>query len=209
MNNATRYKSVIVAWLAFDIIAFLLFAAVVSDVTFVKIAAFASLFLAGTVAAVALIMTAPQFAGSPPPLVGATASVAAMVYVPAAAVVALIFMAGAATGLAALILVQLLLLALFASVSAMMYWAVKRKAVSDAGVERRAAGVYGLLARAQALQAQMPAGSAEARSLERSVEEIRYFDKNSSVPADREIAERLMDLDEIYNPRPSAQPSPA
>jgi hypothetical protein len=51
----------------------------------------------------------PQFAGSPPPLVGATAYVAAMVYVPAAAVVALIFMAGAATGLAALILVQLLL----------------------------------------------------------------------------------------------------
>ncbi|MDR1081277.1 MAG: hypothetical protein LBQ79_10045, partial [Deltaproteobacteria bacterium] len=205
----SRFKSVIIAWLAFDVMSFLLFAAVVDEITLVKMAAFASLFLAGTAAAAALVMTAPQFEGAPPPLVGATASVAALVYVPAAAVVALVFMTGAATGFAALLLVQLLLLAFFVTVSALMFWAVKRKRISDASTERRAAGVYGLLARAQGLLAHMQPGSGEAQSLERAIEEIRYFDKNSSVPADREIAEKLMALDEIYSPRPASPPSAA
>jgi hypothetical protein len=117
-------------------------------------------------------------------------------------------MIGAATGFAALLLIQILLLAFFVTVSAMMFWAVKRKRIQDASVEHRATGIYGLLTRAQVLLAHMQPGSQEAGSLERSIEEIRYFDKNSSVPADREIADKLMALDEIYNPRP-ASPSPA
>jgi hypothetical protein len=128
------------------------------------------------------------------------AGAAALVYVVLATVVSLVFMAGAAVGLASLILVQLALFGLFAAVAAAMYWAAARKASSDSAIERRADAVYGLLARAEALLRRLPAGSPEARSLERSIEEIRYFDKNSSVPTDRLIAERLMDLDEIYSP---------
>jgi hypothetical protein len=210
LNNLTRYKSVIIAWLAFDILSALLFAVAVSELTFVKFAASAALFMAGTAAALALVATAPAGPGAPPPLVSAAAALAALAYLPLAAAVSVVFMVGAATGLAALVLIELLLFALFVAASFGLYWAAKRKAVSDAATERRASGVYGLLSRAEALLGRLPAGSPEARSLERTVEEIRYFDKNSSVATDREIAERLMDLDEIYNPRPdSPAPPPA
>ncbi|MDR1039517.1 MAG: hypothetical protein LBR80_04995 [Deltaproteobacteria bacterium] len=211
MNPVTRYKSVIIAWLVFNVAAFILFAVMIGEnLTFVKFAAFFAMLAAGAVAAASLILSASPFQGSrPAPLLAGTAGVAAIVYVPVASAVSLVFMTGAASGLLALILLHLSLAAVFIAASAGIYLAAKRKAASDAAVERRAAGAFSLLSRAESIMSRLPQGSPEARSLERSVEEIRYFDKNSSVPADREIAERLMDLAEIIDPRPAAAPAPS
>ncbi|MDR2612008.1 MAG: hypothetical protein LBG06_03950 [Deltaproteobacteria bacterium] len=207
-DAANRLKPLAIAWLAFDalvILALILFAVAADGLTPARLAAFAALLLAGTAAAGSLALPRLARPGAPAPLASGGAALAALVYLAMAFAVSLLFMAGIATGLAALVLVQLLLLAVFAAAAYGMSWAARRKSFSDASAERRADGVYGLLSRAETLLARFPQGSPEARSLERSIEEIRYFDKNSSVPTDRLIAERLMDLDEIFNP---AKPSP-
>ncbi|MDR3152999.1 MAG: hypothetical protein LBW85_01715 [Deltaproteobacteria bacterium] len=203
----SRFKPIVIAWIAFDILAFILFAAAAGgDLTVAKLLAFLALLGAGAVAAAALILLGSGLPRQGAPLVPVAAAGLAIVYVLLAAALSVIFMTGLLAGAVLVLLLQLILLALFVLAAVGLRYAFRRKAFSDAGTERRADLALGLLSRAQALLAKIPEGSPEAKSLEASIEEIRYFDKNSSVPSDRLIADKLVDLEAIFSPAPASGP---
>jgi hypothetical protein len=202
----TRFKKVLLVWAVLVFISGLIYA-MASGSGLSSLLGFFFLLLAETVAAAAFVfyLMNPQKMGSPLMTTGLISST--ILYLVVSAIISLVFITGLTSAIRFLVAPQIILLVLFVSV--VLIFMLSSKSNKDAQVERRVSLVVGMEQRARSIHAKLAGKNPEAaRLLEKIIEEIKYFDKNSEVRTDKTITDKLLDLDNIISsPPPQASAS--
>jgi hypothetical protein len=202
-----RFKKVILIWAVLIFISGLIFA-MASGTGFPSLLGFFFLLLAETVAAAAFVfyLMTPQRLNSPLLATGLISTT--VLYLAVSAIISLIYITGLSTTIRYLVAPQVILLVLFVSV--ILIFLISSKNSKDAQIGRRISLVEGMEQRARAIYARLSGKNPEAaKLLEKIIEEIKYFDKNSEVRTDKVIMDKLLDLENIISPLPPAASQPS
>jgi hypothetical protein len=105
-----------------------------------------------------------------------------------------------------LFLLEFIYLILLGGVILLLGLSTKSASEKEATQLRRLQQVVSLESRLRNLKQQVASGSSEAQGLDKIIDEVRYFDKNSVSQYDSGIAEKLLDLESILLTRDNVTP---
>ncbi|MDR2460248.1 MAG: hypothetical protein LBE38_05640 [Deltaproteobacteria bacterium] len=200
---SSKFKLTVFIWAVAVVISGLMFAILISEGTVAKWLGLAFLLLAETItaAAVSLIYFTPEKFNSMLASVGTFS--AAGVYLIAAAIIALIFMLGISQNIAVLFGVEISLILILAVVIFLFLVFSKDRVEHDRAIERKISLVAGIADHARKLKSLIPRDSPPEvqQTMDKILEEIRYFDKNSEVQTDKIITDKLINLERAFSPQ--------
>jgi hypothetical protein len=197
-TSQSRFKVIVITWAIIVFLSGLLFA-IASPGGASSWLGFFFLLVAITITAAAFVLYILTPAKLDSTLLSTGLIASTLTYLVISGIISFIYIIFSPESLRFLVVPQLILLVLLAAVLLIFY--VSSKGHKSLDIERRVSLVSGIDLRTRNIYIKLKGSYPEAaKVLEKVIEEIKYFDKNSEVRTDKTITDKLLNLEALIEP---------